>query len=177
MILEAIFATQAMQSSTCMTALDNADANGRMLPIILYVYMSFDCLMLFILLCFSWVACCAISSEKWWILNAYEEGWWDPSSVLWKRGLGHCSTEMGPFLSTLYDSSALCKRGLGHCSPEMGPFLPTLYASSALCKRGLGHCRGEMGPFLSLLYAKGGLATAEGRWDPFYLCSMQKALN
>ena len=64
MILEAIFATQAMQSSTCMTALDNADANGRMLPIILYVYMSFDCLMLFILLCFSWVACCAISSEK-----------------------------------------------------------------------------------------------------------------
>ena len=64
MILEAIFATQAMQSSTCMTALDNADANGRMLPIILYVYMSFDCLMLFILLCFSFVTCCAISSEK-----------------------------------------------------------------------------------------------------------------
>jgi len=64
LILEAIFATQAMQSSTCMTALDNADANGRMLPIILYVYMSFDCLMLFILLCFSCVACCAISSEK-----------------------------------------------------------------------------------------------------------------
>jgi len=64
-VLEAVFATQAMQSSSCMTALDNnnnivgssSSGNGRMLPIMVYVYMSMDCLtLLLLLLCVSYAA-------------------------------------------------------------------------------------------------------------------------
>jgi len=64
MILEAIFATRAMQSSTCMTALDNANANGRMLPIMLYVFMSVDCLLLCFMLCVACAACGGILAAR-----------------------------------------------------------------------------------------------------------------
>ena len=52
-VLEAVYASRAMQSSACLAALDtNHDNNGRMLPILLYVYMSIDCVTLFTLCAF-----------------------------------------------------------------------------------------------------------------------------
>ena len=60
MVLEAVLATQAMQSSACLAALDNANANtGRMLPIMLYAFAGMDCLVFFVFGC----GCCHSCSK------------------------------------------------------------------------------------------------------------------
>ena len=55
-VLEALYASRAMESSSCMAALDNI--KGRILPILVYVYMGMDCLLLlFLLSSFCIIAC------------------------------------------------------------------------------------------------------------------------